>query len=42
MLPVPAAFVVDQKGVIRFVYYNPDIKVRVNPDDLLKAAKEAR
>jgi peroxiredoxin len=42
MLPVPAAYVVDQKGVIRFVYYNPDIKVRVNPDDLLKAAKEAR
>ena len=41
-LPVPAAFVVDQKGVIRFVYYNPDIKVRVNPDELLKAAKEAR
>jgi peroxiredoxin len=42
MLPVPAAFVIDQKGVIRFVYFNPDIKVRVNPDDLLKAAKEAK
>jgi len=40
-LPVPAAFVVDTKGVIHFVYYNPDIKVRVNPDDLMKAAKEA-
>jgi peroxiredoxin len=40
-LPVPAAFVVDTKGVIRFVYDNPDIKVRVNPDDLMKAAKEA-
>jgi peroxiredoxin len=42
MLPVPAAYVVDQKGLIHFVYYNPDIKVRVNPDDLLKAAKEAK
>jgi len=40
-LPVPAAFVVDKKGLIHFVYYNPDIKVRVNPDELLKAAKEA-
>lgn len=42
MLPVPAAFVVDKKGIIRFVYYNPDIKIRVNPDDLLKAAGEAK
>ncbi len=42
MLPVPAAYVVDPKGLIHFVYYNPDIKVRVNPDDLLKAAKEAK
>ncbi|HUO58812.1 MAG TPA: peroxiredoxin-like family protein [bacterium] len=40
-LPVPAAFVVDTKGTIHFVYYNADIKVRVNPDDLMKAAKEA-
>jgi peroxiredoxin len=40
-LPVPAAFVVDTKGLIHFVYYNPDIKVRVNPDELMKAAKEA-
>jgi len=40
-LPVPAAYVVDQKGVIHFVYYNADIKVRVNPDELLKAAGEA-
>jgi len=41
LLPVPAAYVVDQKGVIHFVYYNLDIKVRVNPDDLLNAAKKA-
>jgi peroxiredoxin len=40
-LPVPAAYVVDQKGMIHFVYFNPDIKVRVNPDELLKSALEA-
>jgi len=40
-LPVPAAFVVDTHGLIHFVYYNPDIKVRVNPDELMKAAKGA-
>jgi peroxiredoxin len=40
-LPVPAAYVVDQKGIIHFVYYNADIKVRVDPDELLKKAKEA-
>jgi peroxiredoxin len=42
LLPVPAAYVVDTHGVIHFVYYNPDIKVRVNPDALLKAAKETQ
>ncbi len=41
-LPVPAAYVVDPRGSIHFVYYNQDIKVRVNPDALLKAAKEAK
>lgn len=41
LLPVPAAYVVDSKGVIRFAYYNPDIKVRVNPAKLLKAAESS-
>lgn len=41
MLPVPAAYVIDGKRLIRFVYFNADIKVRVNPDDLLNAAKKA-
>jgi peroxiredoxin len=40
-LPVPAAYVLDTKGMIHFVYYNTDIKVRANPDDLMTAAKEA-
>jgi peroxiredoxin len=39
-LPVPAAYVVDTKGLIHFVYYNPDIRVRVDPLELMKAARE--
>ena len=42
LLPVPAAYVVDTMNDIYFVYYNPDYKVRVDPDKLLKAAKEAQ
>ncbi len=41
LLPVPAAYVVDQKGIIHYVYFNPDIKVRVDTDELLKVAQEA-
>jgi hypothetical protein len=41
LLPVPAAYVVDTMNDIYFVYYNPDYKVRVDPEKLLKAAKEA-
>jgi len=40
-LPVPAAYVVDTKGAIHFLYYNPDFKVRVNPQELMLAAKRA-
>lgn len=40
-LPVPTAFIVDGKGVIRFVYSNSDISIRISPEDLLAAAKAA-
>jgi peroxiredoxin len=40
-LPVPAAYVLDTKGVIHFAFYHPDPRIRVKPDKLLKAAKEA-
>lgn len=40
-LPVPAAYIVDTKGVIRFAYVNPEFRVRANPIDLLDAAKAA-
>src|SRR5579863_2257154 len=37
-LPVPAVFVIDTSGVIRFEYSNPDYKVRLGADELWKAA----
>jgi len=41
LLPVPAAFVIDQKGKVHYVYYNADYKVRVDAQALLKAAEDA-
>lgn len=38
-LPVPAVFIVDRKGQIKFQYVNPDFRVRLDPDVLLAAAK---
>ncbi len=41
ILPVPSVFLVGTDDVIRYVYYNPDYKVRIAPDKLLAAAKTA-
>ena len=38
-LPVPAVFIIDRSGVIRFVHANPDYKVRIQPDALLTEAR---
>jgi peroxiredoxin len=38
-LPVPSVFIVDTTGVIRFVYSNPDFKVRLSADALWAAAQ---
>jgi len=40
-LPVPSVFIVGRDGVIKFVYANPDYKVRLDPEVLLAAAKSA-
>jgi peroxiredoxin len=40
-LPVPAVFIIDRMGVVRFVYANPDYTTRISPDALLEAAQEA-
>ena len=38
-LPVPSVFIIDTTGIIRFVYSNPDYKIRLGADALLTAAK---
>ncbi len=40
LLPVPAVYIVDRAGVIRFAHWNPDYKTRLAPEDLVKAARE--
>ncbi len=39
MLPVPAVFIIDTRGVIRFAYTNPDYKVRLEAEHILAAAQ---
>ena len=41
LLPVPSVFIVTTDNVIRYSYINPNYKVRITPDDLLQAAKNA-
>lgn len=40
LLPVPAAFLVDTTGIIRYGYFNPDYKVRIGNEELVAAAEE--
>lgn len=40
-LPVPAAVIVDAKGIIRFVHAEADYKTRISDDDLMAAARAA-
>ena len=37
-LPVPSVFIIDRTGTIRYVYSNPDFKIRLGADDLWAAA----
>lgn len=39
VLPVPAIYVFDSKGLVQFSYVNPNFKVRLHQDVLLAAAK---
>jgi peroxiredoxin len=38
-LPVPSVFIIDTTGTIRFVYSNPDYKIRLGAEALMAAAK---
>jgi peroxiredoxin len=40
-LPVPAVFIVDRKGKIRFAHTNPDYTKRLPAADIVKAAENA-
>jgi peroxiredoxin len=40
-LPVPSVFLVDASGTVRWVYSNPDYKVRPANAELLEAARAA-
>jgi peroxiredoxin len=40
-LPVPSVFIIDRHGVVRFRYFNPDYKVRLDGASVLKAAQDA-
>ena len=42
MLPVPAVYIVDMQGIIRFAHWDADYKKRLEPKALLKAAEETR
>ncbi len=42
VLPVPAVYIVDAQGVIRFAHFDPDYKKRLSPDELIAAARSAR
>jgi peroxiredoxin len=41
LLPHPAVFIVDAGGVIRFVHFDPDYRVRLTPEKILAAARAA-
>ncbi len=42
VLPVPAAYIVDETGVVQFQYANPNYKVRIEPQLLYYAARIAK
>jgi len=35
-LPIPATIVVDKEAIVRYIYANPDYRVRLEPEDLLR------
>ncbi len=39
-LPVPSVFLVDKSGKIQFVFSNPDYKIRLSNDELLREVKK--
>jgi peroxiredoxin len=42
LLPVPAVYIVDTRGVIRFAHWDPDYKKRLDPESLLSASRKVQ
>jgi len=42
LLPVPAVYLVDRDGVVRFAHWDPDYTKRLSGDELTLAAMSAR
>lgn len=42
ILPVPAVYLIDQQGLIRFTHFDPNYKTRLNTDLLLAKAETLR
>lgn len=40
ILPVPAVYLIDTAGTIRFAHWNPDYKARLSGEKVLEAAKQ--
>jgi len=38
-LPIPATYVIDQSGVVRFAYVDPDYRNRAEPNDVFEALR---
>lgn len=41
-LPHPAVFVIDGKGIVKFAHVDEDYKVRLEPEEVLAAARKAK
>ncbi len=42
VLPMPARFIVDQEGIIRYAQYDPDYTVRPDPQETLEALEQLK
>lgn len=41
-LPIPATYIIDRQGIIRYAYVNPDYKQRANPNEIVMKLKELK
>ena len=41
-LPIPSVFIVDREGVVMYIHRDPDYKVRLTAEELLRTARNVR